>query len=318
MRLLALALMFAATHITAAPSFEQLRKDIYWLPGAFSPGRQPDGNTILIRGRAGWVVIDTGRHADHTQRILEFVDRADTPIVAVVNTHWHLDHVSGNPLIKRAFPHAQVHASIGIENAMSGFLSAYRKELQAQIAMGQDESAKTAWQEEIARIDAGAALFPDAPIMQSATAALAGRELAVNLAERTVTEGDVWLYDAATRVLIAGDLVTLPAPFLDTACPSRWRSVLADLPKTDFRTLIPGHGKPMSRAQFNDYRRGFNELLSCAESDAAIEQCSDQWLHSLGDLISETDHAFTRDLLAYYVGEVLRGDAERIAKRCAL
>jgi glyoxylase-like metal-dependent hydrolase (beta-lactamase superfamily II) len=316
MRAFAIALCLAAGSSAATPTVEALHKDVYWLPGAFVPGRQPDGNSVLIRGKSGWIVVDTGRHAEHTQRILDFVRESETPIADVVNTHWHLDHVSGNPLLKQVYPELSVHASVGIEHAMSGFLANYRRDLQTQIAATTDAGAKAAWQLEIARIDAGKALYPDALVTQSAPRVLAGRKIAVNLTARAVTEGDVWLYDRATRTLVAGDLVTLPVPFLDTACPAHWQAALATLSKSGFRTLIPGHGKPMSRSQFKDYRRGFDDLLGCAAGDTTIAECTGQWLRNLDDLIPEAEQPFTRDLLEYYIGQVLRGDARRLAQHC--
>ena len=48
------------------------------------------------------------------------------PIVAIVNSHWHLDHVSGNAALRAAYPRAQVYASDAIRDAMHGFLADYR------------------------------------------------------------------------------------------------------------------------------------------------------------------------------------------------
>ena len=73
----------------------------------------------------------------------------------------------------------------------------------------------------------------------------------MTLEARAVTAGDVWLFDPATRVLAAGDLVTLPAPFLDTACPERWKAaldrvahqvVLADGARVDYDRLVLATG----------------------------------------------------------------------------
>jgi glyoxylase-like metal-dependent hydrolase (beta-lactamase superfamily II) len=316
MRLLACVLLIAAGNLEAEPMFAVLNKDMHWLPGNFVPGRQPDGNTVLLRGDEGWIVVDSGRHAEHTQRILDFALDSELPIAAIVNTHWHLDHVSGNPMLRREYPDARVYASTGIEQAMGGFLAGYRRDLQTQIAATQNDNAKAAWQAEVERIDAGEALYPDVAISESSTMTLAGREIAVHLAARAATEGDVWLFDRRTRTLIAGDLVTLPVPFLDTACPLHWQQALSSLEATRFRTLVPGHGKPMSHSRFKDYRSGFDALLTCAASDASVAACSDQWLENVDGLIADADHAFTRDLLEYYIGQILRGDARRIAQYC--
>ena len=71
------------------------------LRGAFVPGRQPDGNSVLLQGVDGWVLIDSGRHRAHTEALLA---RTDGRLRAVVNTHWHLDHLGGNVLLRERQP----------------------------------------------------------------------------------------------------------------------------------------------------------------------------------------------------------------------
>ena len=97
-----LALMLVVPVIAAAQSFETIAPDLHWLRGAFVPGQQPDGNSVMLRGPRGWIVVDTGRHAGHTQAILRHAAESGLSISDIVNTHWHLDHVSGNALVRRA------------------------------------------------------------------------------------------------------------------------------------------------------------------------------------------------------------------------
>jgi glyoxylase-like metal-dependent hydrolase (beta-lactamase superfamily II) len=52
--------------------------------------------------------VDTGRHAG-VQAIADFAANAKKP-EAIVNTHWHLDHVGGNAVLRDRFP-ACGHAS---------------------------------------------------------------------------------------------------------------------------------------------------------------------------------------------------------------
>jgi glyoxylase-like metal-dependent hydrolase (beta-lactamase superfamily II) len=286
------------------------------IPGNFIPNRQPDGNSVIFRARDGLVVIDTGRHAEHTQRILDYAHTADLPIKAVINSHWHLDHIGGNPQVRAAFPDVQVYASGAIEEAMHGFLANYRKQLEGAIAQSKDQTQIDAWREEIARIDAGHALYPDVVIDKTQVRHIAGHDFALHLESHAVTAGDLWVYDPRTRVLAAGDLVTLPVPFLDTACPARWNNALGDLARTDFKTLIPGHGAPMSRGQFATYRTAYTNLLACAASDKAKAVCAEGWLRDAKSLLGDHDPKFVRSLLDYYVDASLRADAKKLAPLC--
>src|SRR4051812_44819201 len=76
----------------------------YEVPGGFLPGREPDGNTYVLKGKGGLTLIDTGRHAAHRAKIEALAGELHAPVVAIVNTHWHLDHVSGNPELRSKYP----------------------------------------------------------------------------------------------------------------------------------------------------------------------------------------------------------------------
>ena len=286
------------------------------LPGSFVPGSQPDGNTVLIRAPGGLIVVDTGRHADHTRAILDLASGWKQPVAVVVNTHWHLDHVAGNPAVRRAHPGLEVVGSDAIEGALKGFLADYRRQLESMLEKAGDPAGRRRWSDEIARIDAGRALEPDRKIRGTAILTLAGRSVEIGFAPAAVTGGDVWLFDAESGVLAAGDLVTLPAPLLDTACPSGWKAALARLAERPFRILVPGHGRPMERAAFERWRAGFERLLSCAATDARASACIDGWVADLGPVLPEGERPFARELLGYYVPEVLRAAPAKVARRC--
>src|SRR5262249_49682521 len=144
---------------------------------------------------------------------------------------------------------------------------------------------------------------------------IAGLRLELNLAPDAATAGDVWIWDPKSRVLAAGDLVTLPVPFLDTACPSGWKAALAKVWAMPFTTLVPGHGAPMTRAQFADYRSAFDALIDCAATDRAKADCAAQWVKAVGPLLAPGDAEPKRAqaMAEYYVGDVLRAHGGRSA-----
>lgn len=294
----------------------RLAEGAYLLRGEFIAGRQPDGNSILLLGPEGWIVVDSGRHPAHTQRLIDFAERSDRPVAAIVNTHWHLDHVGGNGRLRDAFPQAKVHAAPEIESAMRGFLAHYHRQLQALLAERPDDPQAVAWREESARIDQGERLYPTDPVMADGVYTLAGARLRLGLAQ-AVSGGDLWLLRADDGLLIAGDLVTLPVPLLDTACPAHWSEALAQLERLDFLTLVPGHGAPMTRPQFRRYRRAYDALLACAASDLPKAVCADGWLRDAGGLVPPAEQAFARSLLVdYYLDARLRAPAERLEEAC--
>lgn len=286
------------------------------IPGAFVPGRQPDGNTVILRAPEGLVVMDTGRHAEHTQRIIDYANAAELPIKAVVNSHWHLDHIGGNPRIRAAFPDVRIYASAAIDDAMQGFLADYHHQLEDAIAQSKDDKQIQAWRDEIAIIDSGKSLYPDVSIDKTQTRQIAGHSFDIHLQAYAVTAGDVWLFDPKTRVLAAGDLVTLPVPFLDTACPARWQSALDELGRQHFKLLVPGHGAPMSHGQFDTYRHAYANLVACAASAKAKTVCIDGWVADAKPLLSDDESKFAKSLLDYYVDNSLRAKTAKTSKLC--
>src|SRR4051812_8388905 len=80
------------------------------ISGTFTPGTQPDGNSVIFDAPHGLIVVDTGRHPSHTQKIIDAARASGKPIKAIINSHWHLDHIGGNRLIRSAYPDVRVYA----------------------------------------------------------------------------------------------------------------------------------------------------------------------------------------------------------------
>ena len=162
-----------------AAGMQALNRYMVLLPGSYDPDRgdgQPDGNSVLIRAPDGLIVFDTGRHEQaFTGRIIAAAEGWRLPVVAIVSSHWHLDHVSGNVPLRERYPRAKVYASTAIEDAMAHFLADSRKAAVARladIAGGQPRAGNL--RAGIARIDAGPKLFPTDPVLSSGPMRIAG------------------------------------------------------------------------------------------------------------------------------------------------
>src|SRR6186997_570405 len=104
-------LFLAMSSAAVGAETSELAPGITLLPGHFVPGTQPDGNTIIFCAPDGLIVMDTGRHAEHTQAIIDFAKGSGLPVKAIINSHWHLDHIGGNPKLRAQFPGVRVYAS---------------------------------------------------------------------------------------------------------------------------------------------------------------------------------------------------------------
>jgi glyoxylase-like metal-dependent hydrolase (beta-lactamase superfamily II) len=307
--LVALALVQAESTHPAPPTAREIAPDTFLLPGAMLPDRGPDGNTVMIAAPAGLIAIDTGRHPWHSDGIIAFARSRGLPITTIVNTHWHLDHSSGNRRVKAAYPAAKVYTTAAINRALApdGFLTrnaaaARERPLPADAtATRREETALF-----LATMDAADSLRPDVPVTQSGRLDLAGRPLDLHVATDAVTDGDLWLYDEKTGVAVIGDLVTLPAPFFETACPARWEAALDEVWAAPFRLAVPGHGAPMTRDDFDTYRRAFAGFRACVGGDGAPAQCASAWTRDVGRfLASDADRGQASEYASYYV-EFLR------------
>lgn len=291
------------------PVAHPVAKGIWLIPGGVVPNRQPDGNTLIFQAPDGLLVMDTGRHLAQRKAILDFARGRHETIVAIVNSHWHLDHVSGNPDLKRAYPKAKVYASAAIDGALKTFLPKSAADGRAYLAAG-DLPRETLEDiaGDIATIEAGQDLRPDVVIDTSGQRKLGGLTLQVNLAHDAATAGDVWLYDPRTHVAAVGDLVTLPAPFLDTGCADGWKVALAAIWATPFKLAIPGHGAPLTRDQFALYRQAFEALVDCADSARTKEDCAAGWTRTVQPLLGDDPTApkQAQGMTTYYVNDVLR------------
>ena len=140
--------VYAADEIPAPAKAQSIATGVWLVPGGLWPGRQPDGNSVVFDAPRGVVVVDTGRHEWHRDAILKLARDQGRDVVAIVNTHWHLDHVSGAILrCARPIARLRVHASDAIDEALAGFLA---KSAQESAAYLRDESIPATMREDIA------------------------------------------------------------------------------------------------------------------------------------------------------------------------
>jgi glyoxylase-like metal-dependent hydrolase (beta-lactamase superfamily II) len=282
------------------------------IPGAVPLDKGPDGNTIILEAPRGLIVFDTGRHPEHAKAIIDYARKRHRPIAAIVNSHWHLDHTTGNWDIRKAYPRVQVYASEALEGALKTFLKDSRAGTEAALA---DPKTTPAARDQLLRgiavIDHPDRIRPNHIISRSGPMTIAGGRLDVHLAKFAATEGDVWLYDPKTRVAIVGDLVVGLVPFLDTACAEGWAKALNQIAAVPFTTLIPGHGQPITRAGFLQWKTAYDHLLDCTKSNADKSVCIAGWDRDAARFIDPAHRKYVDGALDYYITQRLRAPEEQ-------
>jgi len=312
MRAAYLGLMLLAGSVAARAG-----EPFHFIPGQVPADKGPDGNTIVLDAPKGLIVFDTGRHPEHAQAILDYAKARRRPIAAIVNSHWHLDHTTGNADILAVFPRAPVYQSNAVNGALLTFLATGRK--RAEERLKDPRTQKEQIQETKRFLDRMAhpdKIRPTRPVTSSGRMRIAGRLLDVHLARFAATEGDVWIYDPKTRVAIVGDLVVGIVPFMDTACPRGWAKALREIEATRFTTLVPGHGEPMSRADFTQWKAAYDNFVDCGYSSRAAKECVDGWSRDASKFIDASHRDYVKEAADYYLTTRLRSPADEQQRYC--
>ena len=279
--------------------------------------RGPDGNSVFLDGPDGLILIDTGRHPAHSDKLLAYARERGKPIAAIVNTHWHLDHTTGNLDVRQAFPKAHVYSTTAIEGALLGFLGRGREQADERLA---DPKVPAEQKAQILRgryrIDHPDTLRPTIPVTKSGGMTIAGRKLDVRVAPFAATEADLWLYVPDERLAIVGDLVVDIVPFMDTACPDGWKKALEEIAATPFVTLIPGHGEPMARTQFLQWKGAFDAFVDCGRSARPRQECVAVWKRDAAPFIGVDHSDYVTEAAGYYLNTRLRSSSEEQDKYC--
>jgi glyoxylase-like metal-dependent hydrolase (beta-lactamase superfamily II) len=316
-RLIVMLAMAGLLTGAAAPKIRLVEPSYHLIPGSVPLNEGPDGNSIFLDAPKGLILVDTGRHPEHAAKLLAYARERGKPIAAIVNTHWHLDHTTGNYDIRTAYPTAQVYATTAIEGALKSFLSRGREQADKRLA---DPKTPADVRAQLLRaryrLDNPDTLRPTIPITRSSRMKIAGRKLEVHVAPFAATEADLWLYVPNEGLAIVGDLVVDIVPFMDTACPDGWKKALDEIAATPFTTLIPGHGAPMNRPQFMQWKKAFEQFIDCGRSMKLKEECVAGWKRDAAPFIDAEHLDYVTEAAGYYLHTRLRSSPEEQQKYC--
>jgi cyclase len=268
LRVFLLALSFSL--LTATPIFAGLERKVTKLAeGVYeiqhpNTGGNVNGNTTVIIGERQVFVVDTCfLPSSAREDITKIRQWTDKPVSFVLNTHFHNDHNLGNRVYMDAFPDLTIiaHQETKREMDLFGPGSASRDEknmsrLQQMLETGKTPDGQTLTDDDKTRVKN--AIARRAPALeeikkvkfQGATLTfehdfgidLGNREVQVKFLGRGNTPGDAVVYLPAEKIVIAGDLLVLPIPYIYDGYPTEWIQTLQNLAQLDADTIVPGHG----------------------------------------------------------------------------
>ena len=223
-------------------------------------------NSVAIVTRAGVVVFDTTARPSTARTILaELRKLTDQPVRYVVNSHWHLDHWSGNEVFAAAFPGVEIiateqerelmlnmapswattlpaaveaQARLVAEQAASGFVAPgvpLTPERRRADALDLERSKDLLAEQLAAR-----RVYPTLTYVGRLTLHLGGREFRFISATGDAAATTVLLLPNE-RILITGDVVTWPLPYYTPPLSEHAKSI-RELARLEADIVVPGHG----------------------------------------------------------------------------
>jgi glyoxylase-like metal-dependent hydrolase (beta-lactamase superfamily II) len=259
---------------SAAPSFDSLfgyetvkvADGIYGFISRDSRLALVSGNSVVIAGDDGALVVDSGQFPNLTRKMIADIHTlTHQPVRILVNTHWHGDHNTGNSVYADAFPGIAI---VSTDETREHFADLRRKFLVAKmfeeqgpaikktVETGTSPSGKPVPPDMIkyfsrAYDELNAAypelkqareVAPNQTFHNSMKFFLGKREVDVLFLGRGNTAGDavVWVPDA--KVLITGDLVVNPTPYATASFMTEWIETMNKLLAMDASVIVPGHG----------------------------------------------------------------------------
>ena len=205
-------------------------------------------NISFVVGSRGVAVIDTGGSLKVGQQLREAIRKiTPLPVLYVINTHVHPDHIYGNAAFLADKPQFIGHEKLA--NAMVTREEQYAK-LNVQL-LGEDAKGS-----ELVK--------PTMAVKTTLEIDLGDRQLLLTAHPVAHTNTDVSLVDSKTSTLFAGDLLFIDrTPVIE----SDIKGLIAALERFkagQFKQVVPGHG-PVAKdwlAAINNAERYLNVLLA--------------------------------------------------------
>jgi cyclase len=262
--LIATTFSFADSIATHERTVTKLAEGIYEIRHPDAPDTFPQGNTTVIIGDRGVFVVDSCLlPSSARQDIAQIKQWTDKPVMFLLNTHWHFDHTLGNATYAAAWPAIQIiahaHTQKEIAEYNPGAVTRYpqrRERFQKVLDSGKDENGKPLseadrldYQRSLAGLDGVLAEFKDAKQLppnvsydHEMTVDLGNREVQIKFLGRANTAGDSVVYLPKEKIVMTGDILDHPVPYMFGGFPADFPNTLRALRALDATTIVPGHG----------------------------------------------------------------------------
>jgi glyoxylase-like metal-dependent hydrolase (beta-lactamase superfamily II) len=241
---------------------------VYVIRHEDAPDTFPQGNTTVIVGEREALAVDSCYLPSSAKKDIQQIQKwTNKPVRYLVNTHWHYDHTMGNGVYKDAFPGLSIVSHRETKQQIEGYNPQWFTKFpdrattfKQRIESGKDADGRALTEGEIAEFKTALAgiepvwaefrelgarrdMAPSVAFERELDVDLGGREVRIQHLGRGNTAGDAVVYLPRERILIAGDLLDHPVPYLGGGYPLELIATLEAVHRLDFDTVVPGHGK---------------------------------------------------------------------------
>lgn len=252
----------------------QVSDHVWFVQGATGVATDNQGfisNAGVVVTGAGVVIVDALGTPSLAELLLEKVRAiTDQPVVRVIVTHYHADHIYG----------LQVFADLDAEILAPAGAGLYLDSAAAGERLEERRFSLDPWVNDRTRL-----VRPDRLLKEGAQFRLGDVDFTVTVVGNAHSDGDLILYVEPDRVLFSGDIIFEGrVPFLGDANTKLWLELLERMRLERLKALVPGHGgvakKPNEAIELTRHYlaymreqmgRAVTELVPFDEAYAAVD-----------------------------------------------
>ncbi|MDX2458184.1 MAG: MBL fold metallo-hydrolase [Gammaproteobacteria bacterium] len=213
-------------------TLERVSEHVYFVQGIPGVATDNEGfisNAGVIVTGAGIVIFDALGTPALSRMLLEKIRViTDEPVVRVIVSHYHADHVYGLQVFEDL--NADILAPVGAEKYLASDSARERLE--------ERRFTLDPWVNDNTRL-----VFPDQYLSEGMQFQLGDVEFIITVVGNAHSDGDLTLYVEPDQVLFSGDIIFEGrVPFLGDSNTRRWVRILERMEKEQLVALVPGHG----------------------------------------------------------------------------